>query len=115
MAAAFQSKQGKPRVILANHLSFLDTIMSVGLFISRDRCGEIKAYANSHVMKMPIIGTLGRACDHLEVVFKSNEDGRFETDKTEMEKSKQQADDWLAAGNILVVFPEGAINKHEST
>lgn len=101
---------GQAVIIVANHTSFLD-VMLVAAICPLRVVGSIKMFVSSHLQKMPFLGTIVKAQDHLVVPFKaSGRDGGFELDKQLMAERMDILKDHAADGGIAGWFPEGKIN-----
>jgi len=102
---------GRAQIVVANHLSFLDTILLVS-FTPVARLAEAKMLVSPHLAKMPFIGPLVLAMGHVQVPFKaSGTEGGFEVDKELMAVRQREMEEHVAAGGIAGWFPEGTINK----
>jgi len=109
MRQAIAQSAGRPRVILANHQCFLDTVLSVAI-LPLSQVGHVKMMVSSHLFKMPILGFLVRTMDHLCIPFTSRGADDFSVDTEAAEKTMQQLEDWVKAGHIGGWFPEGRMN-----
>mmetsp|Transcript_2175 Transcript_2175/g.4842 ORF Transcript_2175/g.4842 Transcript_2175/m.4842 type:complete len:325 (-) Transcript_2175:104-1078(-) len=113
--AAFRSglgRSGRSPVIVANHLSFLDTILLV-TFMPLRRISNIKMFVSSHLLKMPFIGTITQAMGHMAVPFKTTESGRFDVDKEKMVERMRALEEHIAAGGCAGWYPEGTMNRKD--
>lgn len=112
--AEFRSKlaqSGRPAVIVSNHASFMDTILLV-TFMPLAQQAKIKMMVSSHLLNMPIIGTIATAMGHKAVPFKATgADGTFELDKELMAKRQQELELHVASGGLAGWFPEGTMNR----
>merc|ERR550525_2283768 len=106
------NSHGKPRCLLANHTSFLDTILCVAL-CPLSEVGAIRMFAGSHLLKMPIIGSLIQAMGHMTVPFKacSADSKDFAIDKDEMAKQMKKLEYHIQSGCLGAWFPEGTQNR----
>lgn len=109
MRAGLTRSVGRPRVILANHQCFLDTLLSVAI-LPFWQVGQVKMMVSSHLFKMPILGFLVRAMGHLCIPFTSMGADDFTVDKDAAEATMQRLEDWVKAGYIGGWFPEGRMN-----
>mmetsp|Transcript_43900 Transcript_43900/g.80222 ORF Transcript_43900/g.80222 Transcript_43900/m.80222 type:complete len:405 (-) Transcript_43900:103-1317(-) len=100
---------GRPVVILPNHVSFVDIIMTVVL-TPLARATKVKMMISQHVFSMPGIGIIAKAMGHLSVPFKSQDVEKFDVDKVEVEKRVQAMDAHIKAGGYGGWFPEGRVN-----
>lgn len=102
---------GRPAIIIANHSSFMDTILLV-TFMPVSKIVDMKMMVSSHLLKMPVLGTIVAAMGHKAVPFKSGgPSGTFEVDKELMAVRQKELQDHVAAGGLAGWFPEGTINK----
>jgi len=101
---------GRPAVIVANHSSFLDSIL-LGSMLSLSKVAHLKMLVSSHIFKMPCLGTICQAMGFVCVPFKHGGSGTFETDKELMAVSQRQLEDHLFEGNVAMWFPEGTMNR----
>lgn len=108
--AALRSSS-RPAIIVANHTSFLDTLLLVTLFPIA-KIGDIKMFVSSHLLKMPILGTLNRAMGHLAVPFVASDatEGGFELDAELMAMRQQELEEHVAGGGLGGWYPEGRMN-----
>jgi 1-acyl-sn-glycerol-3-phosphate acyltransferase len=100
-------------VIIANHLSFLDTILLVALMPVTE-ISRVKMFVSSHLLKIPLLSTIVKAMGHLVVPFKSAAEGKFEVDKDLMAERQAMLETHVKAGGIAGWFPEGAMNPGEN-
>eukprot|EP00930_Biecheleria_cincta_P099027 TRINITY_DN90684_c0_g1_i1.p1 TRINITY_DN90684_c0_g1~~TRINITY_DN90684_c0_g1_i1.p1 ORF type:complete len:320 (-),score=70.74 TRINITY_DN90684_c0_g1_i1:22-873(-) len=104
--------EGKPRplMILGNHTSFFDTLLSAQSFPTAVlwRC---RTYMDSGLFKMPILSTVCRSIGHFAVHFKSTEEGVFKVDKDKNDAEDKLVNEHLDTGGWLCFFPEGTVNK----
>eukprot|EP00413_Alexandrium_margalefii_P039660 CAMPEP_0204591222 /NCGR_PEP_ID=MMETSP0661-20131031/50238_1 /ASSEMBLY_ACC=CAM_ASM_000606 /TAXON_ID=109239 /ORGANISM="Alexandrium margalefi, Strain AMGDE01CS-322" /LENGTH=284 /DNA_ID=CAMNT_0051601327 /DNA_START=57 /DNA_END=911 /DNA_ORIENTATION=- len=104
---------GRPAVIVANHASFMDTILLV-TFMPLSKMAHIKMFVSGHLLKMPILGTIVKAMGHKAVPFKaSGADGGMELDKEVMEQRQKELELHVASGGIAGWFPEGTMNRED--
>merc|ERR1712129_340670 len=122
--ASFRAHQGKPRLIILNHLSFMDALVAITLFSSSIN-GNMKSMASEHLFSMPILGAISSAAGHFRIPFKTlktkkaadPEQGSIadmSVDKEGVAKSIAQFEQWVKDGNIGSWFPEGRLNPHPS-
>jgi len=105
---------GRPAVVIANHNSFLDTLLLVAFFPVA-HVHKVKMFVSSHLFKMPILRTIVTAMRHLAVPFKASaaDSTSFELDKDLMAVRQQELEEHVRAGNIAGWFPEGTMNKDD--
>lgn len=108
--------EGKPRplMILGNHTSFFDTLLSAQSFPTAVlwRC---RTYMDSGLFKLPILSTVCRSIGHFAVYFKSTEEGAFKVDKEKNDAEDKLVSEHLDTGGWLCFFPEGQVNKEPDT
>mmetsp|Transcript_48113 Transcript_48113/g.148506 ORF Transcript_48113/g.148506 Transcript_48113/m.148506 type:complete len:190 (-) Transcript_48113:169-738(-) len=68
-------------------------------------------FVSSHLLKMPLLGTIVEAMGHLAVPFKSGENGKFEVDKERMAERMREFEEHVAAGGLAGWYPEGTMNR----
>lgn len=100
----------QPIFILLNHVSFLDTIMTVVLLPPRV-IWRLRVYMASYLFGLPLFSTICKVIGHFPVYFLKNEDGKFSLDQEKMKPVEERVTEHLKLGGILTVFPEGAMNK----
>lgn len=129
---AMDQGRGKPRILLQNHESFLDAILTATMLGCRSSA-EVKSMASNHLFKLPVLGTIIRAAGHLAVPFQTQatkagpeetagegDDGSdkqrkgsladFSTDKAAMARVIDAFANHVKSGNIGAWFPEGRLN-----
>lgn len=105
---------GRSAVLVANHTSFLDTILLV-TFMPLAKIVKVKMFVSSHLMKMPFLGPITVAMGHLAVPFKAKSaEGTFELDKDLMAVRQKELEEHVAAGGIAGWYPEGTINRDDT-
>jgi 1-acyl-sn-glycerol-3-phosphate acyltransferase len=104
----------RPLMILGNHTSFFDTVLSVTAFPSSVlyRC---RTYMSSHLFGIPILATICRTVGHFPVYFQSSTEGKFTVDKEKAEIVDQKVNQHLNSGGWLCFYPEGQMNKTPDT
>merc|ERR1711997_705314 len=97
---------GRPCVITANHTSFMDIILTVAL-APACHVGGMKMLVSNHVMKMPCLGQIIQAMNHVVVPFRKigselelGEEA-MATDKELMVKRMQVLEDHVAEGGMV--------------
>jgi len=101
---------GRPVVVVANHMSFLDTILLVSM-MPLSHIVKIKMFVSGALLKMPCVGTIIRAAGHIAVPFKAGSDiNSFELDRELMAKRQQDLEDHVRQGGVGGWFPEGRLN-----
>lgn len=114
MRRGLSSASGRPRVVIINHASQFDAILSLSL-MPLGAVAQVKTLASEHVFRMPVVGFLMKAMRQLRVPFKTQSSDDFTVDKGEMSKVQQELEDWVRAGNIALWFPEGRLNRSDVT
>eukprot|EP00440_Ansanella_granifera_P032663 gb/GFBE01035435.1/.p1 GENE.gb/GFBE01035435.1/~~gb/GFBE01035435.1/.p1 ORF type:complete len:312 (+),score=57.57 gb/GFBE01035435.1/:1-936(+) len=104
----------RPLMVLGNHTSFFDTVLSVTTFPNSvlTRC---RTYMDHNLFKLPILSTFCHCIGHFPVYFMSTEDGVFKVDKEKNAQVDQRVDEHLNSGGWLCFFPEGQVNKNPDT
>jgi len=102
---------GRPAVIVANHASFMDTILIVTM-LPLAKIARIRMLVSAHLLKMPFLGTIVQAMGHQAVPFKSGGvDGGFEIDKELMAVRQRELEEHVAQGGMAGWYPEGTMNR----
>lgn len=86
---------GRPVVLVANHLSFLDTILLVSMTPLR-HIFKLKMLVSAHLTKIPAIGTVVLAMGHILVPFKNDQD--LEVDREAMLQRQQDLENYVRGG-----------------
>jgi len=109
-------KSGRSVCVLANHASFLDTILSLSVQPLR-LAGKFKMIVSNHVLKLPIVGRVATTMGHLAVPFKDAGENstNFEVDKDALAKVMISFEDHLKSGGHCAWFPEGQVNKGDAS
>lgn len=107
-------QNNRPRVLLSNHLSFVDVFFASILF-PLGHVGEIKMMASEHLFRMPILGGMLRAMRHVCIPFKDQGENSFDVDREALPALMQEMEDWVKAGHIGCWFPEGQTNRGDPT
>jgi len=109
--AHVEANAGRPTVVVMNHVSFLDTILAT-TSVPYSKIHLVKMLTSSHLLKLPVIGTLIKACKHLTVPFKHNTiSGGLEVDKELMAERQKEMEDHVRSGGWGAWFPEGVMNR----
>ena len=88
-----------PAIVVANHISYIDPLYDA---IFMDRAGRIPRFmAKDAVFGMPVIGKLANELDQIPVHRGS----------AEAVDSLRAASDSIAAGNVVVIYPEGTVTR----
>jgi len=111
---ATDGKPPRPLFILANHTSFLDTVLGVAK-LPVQVMWRVRTYMASHLFSLPILCTICKSVGHFPVYFNSDKPGVFKVDAEKMEAVEQQVDNHLKSGGWLCFFPEGQMNKTPDT
>lgn len=105
-----KQKGARPVMLLGNHTSFLDTMLTVTK-LSTSSAYYSRTYMSAHLFKLPVLSTICRACGHFSVDFKGSGDTDFRVDKDKMKITQALVDSHIENGGLLCFFPEGAMNK----
>lgn len=97
-----------------NHTSFWDVFQMIGL-TPMSHLRRMRTLMKASLRKIPIFGGIFDRVGHFPVYFKSDEDGNFHVDKERQAVVARHVDWHLRHGGSIVVFPEGAVNKHPET
>lgn len=126
------AKDGKPRLIIFNHLSFFDTILITTMY-PLSVVSQTKMMASEHLFRMPLIGTIVKGPGHFKVPFKNQETKKadegtepqapgkkgsvadFSVDKEAVAKVMEQFEEHVRSGKVGAWFPEGRLNPHPKT
>jgi len=122
MNKAMRVGAGKPRAIIGNHVSFMDSML-IHTYISSRSSMFTKSLFSAHLVDMPIVGSLCVGCGHIPVAFNSQDTvssssrsggsvANFSVDKEAAAKTMEEFDKWLKDGNIACWFPEGRMSPH---
>eukprot|EP00933_Yihiella_yeosuensis_P061994 TRINITY_DN64897_c0_g1_i1.p1 TRINITY_DN64897_c0_g1~~TRINITY_DN64897_c0_g1_i1.p1 ORF type:complete len:315 (+),score=35.88 TRINITY_DN64897_c0_g1_i1:55-999(+) len=104
-----RSREGdRPIVVVANHTSFLDVMLALEL-TPLSEVGRSKMFVSGHLLKMPFLGSIVEAMDHLAVPFIKGAQG-FELDKELMAERMEILREHVADGGVAAWFPEGKLN-----
>jgi len=105
---------GRPVVIVANHMSFLDVILAVTC-MPLTKVGFVRMFVSNHLLHMPGLGTIVRGMGHLAVPFKTstNDSNKFELDAEKMAERMKQLKEHVQTGNFAAWFPEGRMNRND--
>jgi len=98
-----------PAFILSNHVSFLDTILTVSN-IPQSTLFNTRCYMGSHLYKLPLLGAICKAAGHFPVHFASSTSGNFKVDKEKMKQVEIDVTKHVDAGGVLALYPEGQMN-----
>lgn len=93
----------KPMILMANHVSFADAIFFTGAFPF-----DVVAVVKDDLWTTPLIGSMMKNNGALPVFFKKK-NGKWTTDKKEMETMMNKAEEKLADGVSVTIAPEGTI------
>lgn len=99
--AALMSGLGeRPTMILGNHTSFMDTLITISS-APVSVVWKMKTYFNRALINMPILGGIIKAQQQFSVPFKGSADGDFSVDRDAMAKVDQEVDAFIASGGTL--------------
>jgi len=104
---------GRPVVVVANHLSFLDTLLLVPM-MPLHKVASTKMFVSGHLLKIPALRTIIRAMAHIVVPFKAGGDAdSFELDRELMAERQRELEEHVKDGGVAGWFPEGRMNPGE--
>lgn len=122
---ALLENDGKPRLIMMNHNSFMDALCVATLMSSRVG-GNMKAFASGHLFDMPFLGGISIGAGHFKIPFASQKTEKveptsdnmkaqgsvadFSVDKDAVAESQKGFNDWVRSGHVGAWFPEGRLN-----
>eukprot|EP00927_Polykrikos_kofoidii_P054217 TRINITY_DN48672_c0_g1_i1.p1 TRINITY_DN48672_c0_g1~~TRINITY_DN48672_c0_g1_i1.p1 ORF type:complete len:311 (+),score=37.75 TRINITY_DN48672_c0_g1_i1:67-999(+) len=98
---------GRPCILLANHVSFLDTILAVSL-VPLAHVSRVRMMAADRILSMPILGTIAKAMGHIRTPPKELLDNAEYL--KQVEESLRELDKHIVAGGIAAWYPEGRMN-----
>eukprot|EP00441_Pelagodinium_beii_P006126 CAMPEP_0197689494 /NCGR_PEP_ID=MMETSP1338-20131121/106943_1 /TAXON_ID=43686 ORGANISM="Pelagodinium beii, Strain RCC1491" /NCGR_SAMPLE_ID=MMETSP1338 /ASSEMBLY_ACC=CAM_ASM_000754 /LENGTH=290 /DNA_ID=CAMNT_0043271835 /DNA_START=1 /DNA_END=873 /DNA_ORIENTATION=+ len=108
--AAAGKEPYRPLMILGNHTSFFDTLLSVTA-MPLSVLWRCRTYMDAGLFKMPILSTICLSIGHFPVYFMTSEEGKFTVDKEKNEIVDKRVNEHLHSGGWLCFFPEGQVNK----
>lgn len=108
---AEMGSSGRPCVLLANHLSFLDTILVV-ILVPWIQAAKTRALVMEATYKIPLVGKILQGSKQLPVPFKSAGEG-MEVDRDKMAITLERLEKHVSAGGTGAWFPEGRLNKED--
>lgn len=107
-------RHGRPVIFVANHQSFLDTLLLLSL-MPLSTVWKVRMMVSEHLLKIPAIGTITAAMGHFSVSFKNNTG--VSTDKEQVAVSMKKMEDYVTSGGYAAWYPEGKMafgpNFHE--
>lgn len=102
---------GRPVVLVANHLSFLDPLLIVSL-ASLSFAGNVRVLVANYVFNIPLLGTIMRRMGLPEVPFKASAKAlNLEVDCDLMDDRLRAFADHVQSGGVGSWFPEGLRNR----
>lgn len=111
-------KTGRPSICLANHTSFMDTIVVLAALPLRQSV-KVKMMVAEYVFSLPVIGNICRCMGHLPVIFKAKgqaseqtvaDENNMSIDTEAMAIEQKKMDEYVAKGGSCNWFPEGRMN-----
>mmetsp|Transcript_38857 Transcript_38857/g.103180 ORF Transcript_38857/g.103180 Transcript_38857/m.103180 type:complete len:306 (-) Transcript_38857:101-1018(-) len=104
----------RSKVIIANHQSFMDTILMTSMFPIMTVV-DIKMFVASTLTAMPFLGTIVLAAGHIEVPFKAGKttDTSMQVDKTVIAQRMKMFSEHIQKGGFGAWFPEGRMNRED--
>lgn len=109
-----ETDSGRPKVILANHQSFLDTLFMTSHLPFR-RATQVKMYVASTLCKTPLLGTIVLGAGHVEVPFQATKttDTNMSVDKALLQDRMEVFKNHIRNGGTGSWFPEGRLNRED--
>lgn len=109
-------RKKRSKVFVANHQSFMDTILMTSMFPIMSVV-DIKMFVASTLTALPFLGTIVLAAGHIEVPFKAEKttDTSMEVDKTVIAQRMKTFSEHIQKGGFGAWFPEGRMNREDPT
>jgi 1-acyl-sn-glycerol-3-phosphate acyltransferase len=109
-----KTNTGRPKVIVANHQSFMDTVLLTS-YLPLGRAVDVKMYVASTLCKTPGLGTIVLAAGHIEVPFQASKttDTNMSVDKNVLEERMQVFSKHIEGGGTGSWYPEGRLNRED--
>lgn len=102
---------GRPVLILANHTSYLDTILFTA-YIHYSTIANVITLASSALFNIKLLGTVIRSAGHIAVHFKEFQtDQNFAIDPEKRTLMIQKMQRHAALGGWIAMYPEGQIHR----
>lgn len=99
-------------MLLLNHTSFFDSPL-VCCFFSLRVAAMHRVVAMASVMRMPLLGHIFRAEQHIPVHFASDSKGSFKLKEGTGQETQDAMAEALREKEILIIYPEGQINNYD--
>ena len=96
--------------LIANHVSFLDTVLFAA-FVPPTTLARFQCLADARLFKLPLLGTVLKACGNIPVYFAKPESSGFSTDKARSEETAARLETSVGRGGSIAVYPEGQMNR----
>jgi len=109
-----KTNTGRPKVIVANHQSFMDTVLLTS-YLPLGRAVDVKMYVASTLCKTPGLGTIVLAAGHIEVPFQASKttDTNMSVDKNVLEERMKVFSKHIEGGGTGSWYPEGRLNRED--
>lgn len=106
---------GKGAIVMVNHTSFADGFFFAAL-APRRVLRKSRALMKGGFFSTPVVGSVFSRLGFLPVYFKSDDNlNSFSVDKERQAPVTAVVEEHLQAGGVLVVCPEGGINRQDPT
>ncbi|KPI84437.1 Acyltransferase-like protein copy 2 [Leptomonas seymouri] len=112
--ASWADMETRGIAMLMNHTSFWDAFEMIGV-TPLSHLRHMRTLMKASLRRIPIFGGMFDRVGHFPVYFKSDGDGNFQVDKEKQAVVMKHVNWHLRQGGSIVVFPEGAVNKHPET
>eukprot|EP00760_Papus_ankaliazontas_P039116 PhM_4_TR9491/c5_g1_i1/m.26021/K00655/plsC; 1-acyl-sn-glycerol-3-phosphate acyltransferase len=101
--------------VLANHMSFLDSLV-VTTTMPFSQVWDVRTMYKASLSKIPLAGSLFANCGHFPVYFTGKGDGEYGVDKARQASVSAAFETYVKEQKgFLVMFPEGSMNKEPTT
>ena len=102
---------GRSVMILANHTSFLDTLLFAAT-VPPSMLTRFASLVSPHLFKIPMLGTIMRSVGHISVPFReAGASGSFGLDEAKRSTMLEQVEAHLGGGGWICMYPEGTIHR----
>lgn len=104
----------RPAVLVMNHASNMDTVLSVPLAPLR-RAHDFRLLTSSHIYNVPILHDIQEAQGHIPVPFKEAlNQANYAVDSEKMNQEIDALEAYMRKGGIVTWFPEGNRNRDDA-
>eukprot|EP00325_Prymnesiales_sp_UTEX-LB-985_P033052 CAMPEP_0174739318 /NCGR_PEP_ID=MMETSP1094-20130205/71371_1 /TAXON_ID=156173 /ORGANISM="Chrysochromulina brevifilum, Strain UTEX LB 985" /LENGTH=211 /DNA_ID=CAMNT_0015942861 /DNA_START=206 /DNA_END=841 /DNA_ORIENTATION=- len=98
-------------MILANHTSFLDTLM-FAVSVPPTQLTHFATLVSPALFKIPMLGTIMKSVGHISVPYRdTNATGNFSLDASQRGTMVERVESHLANGGWICMYPEGQIHR----